>query len=1026
MKKILFLALAVLLSHAAIAQTRVAGKVTSSEDGTPVSFATVVVKGNSSLITTTDENGNFTLPNIPGNAVLVISSIGFTTQEISVNNRSTLSIVLAPDATMLEDVMVVAYGTVRRGSYSGSAAVVRNESIKDVPVISVEQALAGTVAGMQVSSSSGQPGTMPQIRVRGIGSFNAGNQPLYVVDGVPVTSGDLSNANIVTSSMNFLDPSNIESITVLKDAAAASLYGSRAANGVVLVTTKSGKQGRAVTTFKASYGFSNFAVNNYPLVSDDEHEMLIRETLRNYAEDTPSVWNNSTYGTIDSYVNNRTEYYYPAYKPGWEYVDWKKKLFRTATAQNYEATISGGSADTKMFASVAYTENQGVSLNAEMNRIATFINASHKISKAVTIGGSMQYVITDQEGFQEGSGQRDNPWWATVVRLTPRFAFKKPDGSYAHYGSASSESYDGTTFRNPYPDKDLQIANSRQYRTLLRGWGEVEFLPNLKLRESIAYDNSRTDDRFGWMMGHQYGEAYGKGYVGDRYNRYEKVVSTTTLNYNIRLKDRHNLAAMVGWETEHMKRKYTNLSAINFANYGLVSTYLAAEVRDYGTREDETSMLSALGSFNYDFDSRYYFTATYRKDGSSRLGPSTRWADFWSLSGSWRLINESFMKPITWLDDLKLRGSYGINGTLPGGYYDWQTLYGYSRYGGDNSSSPSSYANADLTWETNYTWNVGLEGRVFDRFSFVVEYFNRVTKDLLLNTAIPSTTGFTSTLMNIGSMLNRGIELSLNVNILKKSAVKWDLGLNWSTVYNEVLSMSSDDEFLVSTPFVRTKGYSYYQYYTREYLGADPKTGLPMYYTNTPLDEEKGVFGPLSKEITSNSANASSAILYGKTGLPKGFGGITTNLSYKNFSLSLLFNYQYGNYIWDGATLSIRGDGYSPFNNMSKDMLQRWQKEGDVTQVPRPTLSTQGRAYNSSAWLYKGDFLRLKNMTFSYNVPKNVISKVYLRSARVFMSGSNLLTFTGLDFDPEVPIGSYFSFTVPPMKTLTFGIEVSF
>ena len=1022
MKKIVILALAALFCHAAIAQTRVTGTVISSEDGTPVPFATIVVKGNNSLIISTDADGKFVFANIPGNAVLVVSSIGFTTQEIAVNNRTVVNVSLSPDATSLEEVMVVAYGLVKKGSYSGSAAVVKNETIKDVPVISIEAALAGSVPGMQVTTASGQPGSMPQIRVRGIGSFNAGNQPLYVVDGIPVTSGDLSTANIVTSSMNFLDPSNIESITILKDAAAASLYGSRAANGVILITTKTGKQGKAVTTFKASFGFSDFAVNNYPLCTEAEMEMLTREMVRNTGMDNNSLWNNATYNfSLDEYVNRQSEIFFPARKPGWEYVNWKDKMFRKGTQQSYEATISGGSADSRIFAAVAYTKTQGVSLSAQMDRISTNINASHKLSNTVSIGGSMQYVITDQDGFQEGSGQRDNPWYSVLVKLTPRFAFKKPDGSYAHYGSAASESYDGTAFRNPYPDKDLQIANSRQYRTLISGWAEIKFLPDLKLKSTFGYDNARVDDRFAWMMGHQYGEAYGKGYVGDRYNRIERVVSTTTLNYNKIFADKHNFSLMLGWEAESMKRKYTNLSAINFANYGLVSTYLAAQVRDYGTREDATGMLSALGSFNYDYYARYYFSANFRRDGSSKLGPATRWANFWSVAGSWRIINEPFMKSVEWMNDLKIRGSYGINGTLPGGYYDWQTLYSYSRYGGDNSSSPSSYANANLTWETNYTWNVALEGKVFNRFSFVAEYYNRTTKDLLLNTAIASTTGFTSTLMNIGSMLNRGFEISLNVDILKMSALRWDLGINWSSLYNEVLSMSQENELVVSSPFVRTKGYSYYQYYSREYLGADPKTGLPVYYTNRVLPD-----GSLEKEKTNVTSNALSTFLEGKTGLPKGLGGITSNLSYKNFSLSLMFNYQYGNYIWDQATVNIRHDGYAPYNNMSKDMLRRWQKEGDITDVPRPSRTINGRSYNSTAFLHKGDFLRLKNFTLAYSLPKNMISKVWLKTARIYVSGANLLTLSGIDFDPEVPIGGYFSHTVPPMKTVTLGFEVSF
>jgi len=1020
MKKILLIALTALFCQAAVAQTRVAGTVTSSDDGTPVSFATIVVKGNNRLITSTDVDGKYVL-DIPNNAVLVVSSIGFTTVEVPIGGRTVVNIVLSPDVLALEEVMVVAYGTVRKGSYSGSATVVRSESIRDVPALNIEQALAGAVPGMQVSQASGQPGSLPQIRLRGVGSFNASNEPLYVIDGIPVTSGSISQANITTSTMNFLDPGNIETITVLKDAAAASLYGSRAANGVILITTKSGKQGKAITNFRANYGFSNFAVDNYPLCTEEEQEMLVREMVWNYGNDNSSLWNNATYNfSLDEYVNRRTEVYYPARKPGYEYVDWKKILLRTATAQNYEASISGGNADSKVFASVSYTKTEGTSRLAQMDRISANMNASHKMSKAISLGGNMQYALTDQDGFQEGSGQRDNPWYAVVAKLTARFPYKNPDGSYW------LESYDGTAFRNPANDMDKQIANSKQSRALLRGWVEAEIVKGLKLKSTLGYDISRSDDRFAWLVGHQYGLVYGNGYVGDRYRKQERVVSSTTLNFNKSFRDAHNFAVMVGWEAEQMKRQTTDVSKVNFANYNLTSTDAATDVRAAYTTNDEVAMLSLLSSLNYDYKGKYYLTGTFRRDGSSRLGPETRWGNFWSLSGSWRLINEPFIKSISWIGDLKIRGSYGINATLPSGFYSWQTLYGYGKYGGDSSSAPSSYADRGLTWETNYTWNLALEGRVFDKFAFIAEYYNRETKDLLLGASIPSITGFSSTTTNIGSMLNSGIELTLNVNIIKKKDLKWDVGLNWSTLHNEILSMSEDGETIVSAPYIRTAGYSYYQYYTREFLGADPKNGAPMYYKNTPLDSEKGIFGPLDKDITNTTSNASSAILEGKTGLPKGFGGINTNVSYKGLSLSLHFNYQYGNYIWDGATLQIRHDGYSPYNNMSKDMLKRWQKEGDVTDIPKPTISTQSRAYNSTAWLYKGDFIRLKNMTLSYNLPQNIISSASLRTARVYVSGLNLLTFSGLDFDPEVPIGSYFSFTMPPMRTITFGVEISF
>ncbi|MCL2502253.1 MAG: TonB-dependent receptor plug domain-containing protein, partial [Bacteroidales bacterium] len=359
MKKILTLVLTALCCTAVLAQTRVTGTVTAADDGTPVSFATIAVKGSTNLITTTDMDGRFTFANIPGNAVLIISYIGYTTQEIAVNNRTIVNILLAPDATALDEVMVVAYGTVRRESYSGAASVMRAERLQDVPVIGFEQALQGNLTGVQMSNTSGLPGAFPEIRIRGVGSMQAGNDPLYVIDGVVAISGDWSVSNTWTSAMNFLNPGDIESITVLKDAAAAALYGSRASNGVVLITTKRGRAGKTKVSFKNNIGFSNFAFNNHPLASEEDTEMLHREAWRNYGVDNPSVW--ASFGSLEAYVEDRVEFYYPSRKPGYGYVDWEKALFRTAISRKHELSISGGNEGTRIFLSGAYTADESVS-----------------------------------------------------------------------------------------------------------------------------------------------------------------------------------------------------------------------------------------------------------------------------------------------------------------------------------------------------------------------------------------------------------------------------------------------------------------------------------------------------------------------------------------------------------------------------------------------------------------------------------------------------------------------------------------
>ncbi|HPM17282.1 MAG TPA: TonB-dependent receptor plug domain-containing protein, partial [Bacteroidales bacterium] len=399
------------------AQMRVTGKVTDAADGSGIPFASVVIKGTTTAIPA-DANGVYALNNVPENGTLVFSSIGYEAIEIPVNGRAEINAALAQQAVGLDQILVVAYGTTTKGSYSGSATQLRQESFKDVPVLTFEQAIVGAVPGVQISQKSGQPGSLPEIRIRGFGSFNAGNEPLYVIDGVPATSGDWSSGNIYTSSMNFLNPGDIESVTVLKDAAASSLYGSRASNGVVIITTKKGKAGRPVTTFKGNVGISYFAVNNYPLVSEEEGEVLTRESWRNYGTDNPAQW--QKYGSLDNYVDVMTEKYYPSRKSNLIYENWEDQLFRTAVLQNYEVSISGGNENSKVFASIAYTDENGINRIQYMKRFTANVNAEHKMSKYLRVGGSIQFSDQKQSGHQDGQA-KDNVFYLWKVHLTPRW-----------------------------------------------------------------------------------------------------------------------------------------------------------------------------------------------------------------------------------------------------------------------------------------------------------------------------------------------------------------------------------------------------------------------------------------------------------------------------------------------------------------------------------------------------------------------------------------------------------------------------
>ena len=1040
MKKIVIFALAVLFCSAVLAQTRVTGTVISSEDGTAVSFATIVVKGSTNLITNTDVDGNFMFPNIPGSAVLVISSIGFTTQEVEVNNRSVVNVSLSPDARALEELMVVAYGTVKKSNYSGSAGVMRAEKLQDIPVTGFEQVLSGNVAGVQISNSSGLPGAFPQIRIRGVGSMNAGNDPLYVIDGIPAISGDWSVSGTETSSMNFLNPSDIESVTILKDAAAAALYGSRASNGVVLITTKKGRAGRTQISFKNSIGFSNFAFNNLPLTTEAETEMLHREAWSNYANDYPEVWNTATYNfSKDNYVNSMVEYYYPSKRPGYGYVNWEKELFRTGVNRTHELSIAGGSETTRFFMSGAYNKNESVSTTRFMDRISGTLNVDHKVNKWVNAGINIQMSYTNQVGNQESSWW-DNPWFGVKTIVTDRWPAYNPDGTlwkgwpitnsagevvgYNSYFSNTSQ------YRNPITNRENQITSSAQSRLIAKPYLEAELFDGLKVKSIFSFDGLYLFDKFGWLPEHANGQAYGDGFYLESEQTVVKLVSSSTLNYNKTFGD-HSIGAMVGWEAEDTRNHYSEIDVADLYSTSVLSTTLASTLSEAYGSWGQNTLLSFISSLNYDYKSKYYITATYRRDGSSRLAANRRWGDFWSVSGSWRMINESFMQEISWLNDLRIRASYGVSGTLPSRWYYHKSFYSAGtdeRYGDDGGFRISEAFNTNLTWEKNHSFNIALETRIFDRARLSIDYYTKKTTDLLMSATTAQISGIGSILRNVGNMMNKGIEIDLNVDIIKSKDLNWSVGFNWTKNKNEITKMSFKGERLQSSPFMRQEGYSYYQYYTREYLGVDSQTGQPMFASNTPIAwDEYGRPTQFDKTVVYDARDASNILLEGITGDPKGYGGISTNFSYKGFNLSMLFNYTYGHYVFDQGQDEIQVDGGTGFwNNISREQLKRWQKPGDITDVPRRMPYVYAGVYNSSRMCLKGDYIRLKNLTLSYNLPQKWVTKAGLESLRLYTSGTNLLTFTGLYFDPEAPFyGGYFDWNTPPVKTITFGIEIT-
>ncbi|MDD5283764.1 MAG: SusC/RagA family TonB-linked outer membrane protein, partial [Bacteroidales bacterium] len=864
MKKSIFFVLAVLIATTAFAQTRVTGKVTSSEDGSPLPFVTILIQGERGLGTNTDIDGNFVLERCPENAVLVLSYIGYTTVEVPVNGRNVVNVTMTPDALALEEVMVVAYGTARKGTYTGAASVVRSDDIKDVPTLSFENALNGKVAGMQITTNSGQAGAVSSIRVRGIGSMNASNEPLYVVDGVPVVSGNTGQMSgyiyATNNVMSTLNPQDIESITVLKDAAASALYGSRAANGVILITTKSGQLGKPVVNFKASVGVTpSFATTNFDIASPEQQVELYYENFWNagkYGGKSDEASSASALAQLNKRFNKHG-YYFTAddhtvnslkilgMTDGIEnregkYFNWDDVLFRTAVYQTYDLSVSGASDRTSYYSSLSYTKEQGRSTFNDFSRIAGRVNVNQKVGKMIEFTTNINLAKNVQHGFNDTRSTGSNYFMQSRNLLWPLYwptDYKTGDPWTARYGSYA---YNQVYYDNEW-DNESNVLRLSANETLT-----VKFMPDLVLKSVLSFDNTQTRDHLYWSANH-FSASSVNGRVHEMSTNVQKIVSSTTLNYDKEFADKHTVNLLVGWEAEDNQVDYQRATGENLPTSAL-HTVATAGVLDASAYYWGSTMLSLLSRAEYSYDGRYYLSGSFRRDGSSRLGSNTRWGNFWSVAGSWRITNEAFMKNIPQISDLRLRASYGVNGTLPSSNYGWRALTSYgNKYMEDPGGGVANIADANLSWETSYTYNLALEFGLFNnRLTGTVEYFNRDSKDLLQSVPISTVTGFYSTLKNIGEINNHGVELELSGDIIRTNDFRWSAGLTGSWIRSTVTKLyggedkEKDNSIVWYDPtggdarakFIYREGESTLAFYGLEWAGVEDETGRNVWFLN--------------------------------------------------------------------------------------------------------------------------------------------------------------------------------------------------
>ncbi|MCU0352267.1 MAG: TonB-dependent receptor [Cytophagales bacterium] len=997
-------------------QTRtITGRVTQSEDSEPMPGVSVSIKGTTSG-TLTDAGGNYSLPNVPERAVLLFSFIGRQTQEVATGNRAAINVQLEPNVTELTQVVVTGYTTTQRRDITGSVATISSEKFKDIPVVGMDQALQGQVAGVQVTQSSGTPGGGITVRVRGATSINASNRPLFIVDGIQVEDGALALRGFGGQNDNAfsaINPNDIESIEVLKDAAAKALYGARAANGVVIVTTKRGKAGtRTRIEGDVQRGFIEM-VRKPQMLNATELLELQREAITNGGGDPERQ------GLIPGVTNGVN-------------TDWVDAVTRRALYQQYQLSARGGNERTQFYTSINYRDEEGVQLNNRFIRFSGTLNLDHKASDKLSFGSNLM-ISRLRNDRVKGDNFLDGVYSGAIKSLP----FFSPYDEQGRLYGPNSGGYAG--FPNFNPVAQALLPRFQTFATKIIGGlsAEYAFTRRLRFRTKASVDfNGVTEDQFepsSTAIGGFLPSVGGRGYGVYSNGTYITLVNTNILTYSYAIgeNETHAFDFLLGNELLQRTERTASVSGRLFPRDDF--TYISgsgALVDEGGSFFIQNGLVSFFSEVKYKFKDKYLFGATTRYDGSSRFGSGRRFGFFPSLSAGWRISAEPFMEKYTFFDDLRLKASYGFTGNERIGDFQFLTQFGGAQYNGNSGLAPTVLGNSALQWERTREINVGIEASLWSgRLSGTLDVYTNLTTSLLNTFPLPTTTGFGGFQGNIGSVSNRGIEFAVNsVNIDR--LFKWRTSLNLSRNVNRVESLSDTLPLFrgytatgITTTNVIQVGQPLGTFWGLNFLGVDPATGDAIY-------EDLDGNGTITEDDAKVIGNAQ----------PKLLGGITNTFSWRNFDLSLFFQFSYGNKILNFSNTSLLNAGQDIQTNQTREALRRWRRPGDITDVPRyqfnPDRAEEDNPNNlhSSRFLEDGSFVRLKNISLGYNLPKEWLTRFRVQSVRILASATNLLTLTRYTGpDPEVSTldGSTAAqgidfFTFPQVRTMMVGLTVGF
>jgi TonB-linked SusC/RagA family outer membrane protein len=1036
-KILLMMTVLVLITTQALSQTRpVSGKVVGP-NSEPLPNASVTIKG-TSIGTTTKIDGTFSLQ-APADATLIITSVGFVDTEVSLANAAVIKLQSAGQD--LSEVLVVAYGTAKKSTFTGTTAQIGAKEIENRPLVNINNALTGVAPGIQTTGGDGQPGGGPEIRIRGFGSINASNDPLYVVDGVPY---DASIAN--------LNVNDIETISVLKDAASSALYGSRAANGVIMITTKKGKRNSTRFQLGVTQGISNRGLPEYDRVSAFQYYPLMWEAYRNslaYSGTTPigdasqeatdeikDELGYNPFNVADNAIVDVNGNINPAAQLRWaDDLDWNDELVRLGSRQDYSMTLSGGAQKTDYFLSLGYTNERGFVIRSDYRRITGRLNINSQPTSWFRTGVNVAGTITrSNQASDGGSTSFVNPFFGTrtIASIYPVYTHDPVTGEYLVDGTGQRYydlGADRPVYNGRHPIAETKLNENDFKRNILsaRAYGEVIFTPWLKFTTNISTDI--TDN----LNATYENKLVGDGAPGGRARRQATKTTSYTfnqlLNFNKKF-GKHSVEVLAG----HENYDYTYNFLDGFRSGQIVDG--VSELANFTTTStlnsyvDRATIESWLSRINYSFNEKYLLSGSYRRDGNSRFSDKVRWGNFWSVGAGWRIDQENFMNSVDWVNQLKLRGSYGTVGNDNGiGLFPFRALYNLANNAGEPGFLQSSLENAELSWEINKQFDVGVDFGLFsNRLTGTVEYFRRQSDNLLFEVPLPISTGILDIWKNVGSMFNRGIELQLGGDVVRGKDFTWNVNVNWTKFTNEVTKLPEGQSEIISGTKKLMVGKSIYDYWLREWYGVDPSDGSGLYRmdvysaANTRVISKSGG-GVDSVSTTSNNGRYH----YNGSAIPDFYGGITNTFRYRSFELSILINYQVGGKIYDATYASLMHPG-TYGTALHVDALNRWRNPGEISDIPRMDNAQVG-IYNaqSDRWLVDASYLNIRAVNFIYQLPKRLLEKMQAQGGRFFISAENLALISARKgMNVAQSFTGVTSNTYTPARILSAGINVTF